>query len=92
MSDNTINFPFDETSEYLFINHCLTLLYGNLPSYCYYTSNKDLDNFYDNLSEEEYIIIYKFLLDNYLIEYDDILSPEQAVFEFVEDYFVDYND
>ena len=49
---------FDSTTEYLFVNKCLSLIYGPLPSYAYYNSNDDIKDFWLELEDEHYPTIY----------------------------------
>lgn len=66
--------PFNSETEYLFVNKCLTLIYGPLPDYAYYRSNDEILNFWIDLEDEYYHIIYNYLIENEYI--DDINTPD----------------
>lgn len=83
---------FDSTSEYLFVNKCLTLMHGPLPAYAYYQSNDDIINFWDELEDNYYPIIFNYLIENEFIdihpEFDNtITSMKNEVIDFVFSYF-----
>ena len=83
---------FDSTSEYLFVNKCLTLMYGLLPSFAYYQSNDDITNFWNELDDNYYPIIFNYLIENEFIdihpEFDNtITSMKNEVIDFVFSYF-----
>lgn len=83
--DNT----FDSTTEYIFVNKCLTLLHGNLPSYCYYDCNDELYNFWNEVTLQEFDIIYKYLCEiNYIKhEPNDTQNHVTIVMNFVNEFF-----
>ena len=89
---------FDSQSEYLFVNKCLTLIYGPLPSYAYYQSNDDVKHFWDDLEDDYYPMIYNYLIETEFIEgintpdldssnFEHILYIKNAVINFVYTYF-----
>lgn len=83
---------FDSTSEYLFVNKCLTLMHGPLPAYAYYQSNDDIINFWNELDDNYYPIIFNYLIENEFIdihpEFDNtITSMKNEVIDFVFSYF-----
>jgi hypothetical protein len=81
---------FDSTSEYLFVNKCLTLIHGKLPDYAYFQSNDEIINFWNELSDEYYPIIYNYLVENEFIDeilINDIPHMKNAVIDFVFSYF-----
>lgn len=83
---------FDSTSEYLFINKCLTLMHGPLPSYAYYQSNDDIINFWNDLDDNYYPIIFNYLIENEFIDIhpefnNTITSMKNEVIDFVFSYF-----
>jgi hypothetical protein len=74
---------FQPTEQYEFINTFLNILYGKLPSYCYYESNDDLSNFWNNLTEDNYEIIKNFLVfNNYILE-NNISNSKENVLNFI---------
>lgn len=70
-----------------FVNICLTELYGNLPSYCYYDSNDNLSIFWNELKSHDYSKIYSFLLMNNYIVKNIKYTRRQHVQYFVK-YFI----
>jgi hypothetical protein len=83
---------FNSTSEYIFVNKCLTLMHGKLPSYAYYQSNDEIINFWNELSDEYYPIIYNYLVENEFIDINpafdmSIPSIKNSVIDFVFSYF-----
>jgi len=81
---------FDSTTEYLFVNKCLTLIHGRLPSYAYYQSNDDITNFWNDLDDEMYPIIFNYLIENEFIDFqEDNTLPfmKNQVIDFVFSYF-----
>ena len=91
---------FDSQSEYLFVNKCLTLMHGPLPSYAYYQSNDDVKHFWDDLEDDYYPMIYNYLIENDFLDeefidtqnldatdIEDIYYMRNAVYEFVCTYF-----
>lgn len=87
-----VSFNFSSDEEYLFVNFCLNMFCDNLPSYCYYFDNSELDNFWNNLSDYEFEIIYKYLCSTNKIYENNNLNPsdlnnKQKVMEFVNAYF-----
>ena len=79
---------FDYKSQYLFVNHCLTLIHGqNLPSYCYYQGNDEIENFWNELNNDEFEIIYWYLVDNDFIGDYDCESMKNEVLDFIDCYF-----
>ena len=78
---------FDSRTEYLFVNKCLTLVNGPLPSYAYYQSNDEILDFWDDLEYKYYPIIYWYLVDNEYINDYDIHSLKEIVIDFVNSYF-----
>lgn len=68
------------------------MFYDNLPSYCYYFDNLELDNFWNNLYDEEFEIIYEYLCStNQIYENNDLdpsdINNKQKVMDFVNEYF-----
>jgi hypothetical protein len=87
--------PFDSNTEFLFVNHMLSLLHGRLPSYVYYPSNNGLRyQFWNNLTLNEFSRVYHYLFHNGFIE--STLSDNgtgqhdmrNQVFTFIDSYFV----
>jgi hypothetical protein len=83
---------FNSTSEYLFVNKCLTLMHGKLPDYAYFQSNNEIVNFWNELSDEYYPIIYNYLVENEFIDINpafDMSNPsiKNSVIDFVFSYF-----
>jgi hypothetical protein len=89
---------FNSQTEYLFVNKCLTLIHGPLPSYAYFESNDEIQNFWNELEDEYYPVIYNYLIEIEFI--DDINSTEldsdnfehqiymkNAVIDFIFTYF-----
>jgi hypothetical protein len=73
--------------EYLFVNELLTFLYGKLPSYCYYDSNNDLNNFWNNLKETEYDNIYNYLIKNKNFIGNDNKTKKENIINYVNNYY-----
>ena len=85
--------PFSSDTQYIFVNACLTLMHGNLPSYAYFQGNDEIEYFWNDLEDEYFNVIYYYLLDNHLINYDgeneeSIYTMKVAVLNFVDTYFV----
>ena len=81
---------FDSTSEYLFVNKCLSLMHGPLPAYAYYQSNDEIINFWNDLEDEYFPVIYNYLVENEFIDevqLNMIESMKNAVIDFVFSYF-----
>jgi hypothetical protein len=79
---------FDYNTQYLFVNQCITLIYGqNLPSYCYYNGNDEIENFWNKLNNDEFEIIYWYLVDNDFIEDYNCDSMKNEVLDFIDCYF-----
>lgn len=89
---------FDSQSEYLFVNKCLTLMHGQLPSYAYYQSNDEVVNFWNELDDDYYPVIYNYLIETEFIDgintpdldsdnFEHILYMKNAVIHFVFTYF-----
>jgi hypothetical protein len=83
---------FDSTSEYQFVNKCLTLMHGKLPDYAYFQSNNEIVNFWNELSDEYYPIIYNYLIENEFIDihptFDNTVHVmKNSVIDFVFSYF-----
>jgi hypothetical protein len=89
---------FNSQTEYLFINKCLSIIHGPLPSYAYFQSNDEIQNFWNELEDEYYPVIYNYLIEIEFI--NDINSTEldldnfehqihmkYAVIDFVFTYF-----
>jgi hypothetical protein len=94
--DNQNNFVFNQDEEYIFVNQMLNLLNGHthLPSYAYYDSNSRLNNFWNSLDTEDFILIYDYLVNRGYIVDDDTLDDEQVryhVLAFVRSYFISTN-
>ncbi len=83
-----IIFNFSSDEEYLFVNFCLNMLYNKLPSYCYYFDNSELDNFWNNLSDEEVKMIYDYLCSkNQICSRNNYTNNRKGVMDFVNGYF-----
>jgi len=92
--------PFDSNTEFLFVNHMLSLMHGRLPSYVYYSSNHELRHlFWNNLTLNEFIRVYHYLYYNGFIEAIEFIDIESAseqdphemrnqVLTFIDSYFV----
>lgn len=83
---------FDSSSEYLFVNKCLTLMHGPLPSYAYYQSNDDITNFWNELEDNYFPIIFNYLIENEFIDIhpefnNTVSSMKNEVIDFVFSYF-----
>lgn len=82
---------FDSKTEYIFINICLSLIYDKLPSYAYYYSNSDVNNFWLGLENKHFKIIYLYLIKNKYInnKYINInnYKIKNEVLNFVNKYF-----
>jgi len=91
---------FDSETEYLFINKCLTLMHGPLPGYAYYQSNVEIVNFWNELSDEYFPVIYNYLIENEFLDdnysntpdlnvsnSEDMNYMKNAVTDFVYSYF-----
>jgi len=63
----------------IFVNQLLNILYGRLPSYCYYTDEDDISCFFNNLTPEDYEKIYNYLLLNEEIVESD--GDKREIFE-----------
>jgi hypothetical protein len=71
---------FTPVEEYEFVNTFLNILYGKLPSYCYYEPGDDLSNFWNNLTNNDYEIIEDFLVfNNYINNKVDKKSKENVI-------------
>ena len=75
---------FQPTKQYEFVNTFLNILYGKLPSYCYYDSDDDLSNFWDNLNVNDYEIIEKFLVFNNYIQKNNQNNLKDNVLNFIK--------
>lgn len=82
---NTFNFSSNE--EYLFVNYCMAMFYGKLPSYCYYFDNAEIYNFWNNLSNDEFKMIYDYLCFTNQIKNTNTLDISKLVIDFVDEYF-----
>jgi len=83
---------FNSTTEYLFVNTCVTLIHGHLPSYAYYQSNDEITNFWYELEDNYYPIIFNYLIENEFIDIhpefnNTITSMKNEVIDFVFSYF-----
>jgi len=83
---------FNSTTEYLFVNKCVTLIHGHLPSYAYYQSNDEITNFWYELEDNYYPIIFNYLIENEFIDIhpefnNTITSMKNEVIDFVFSYF-----
>jgi hypothetical protein len=76
------NFQLKE--EYEFVNTFLNILYGKLPSYCYYYPEDDLSNFWNNLTEDHYKIIENFLVFNNYINQRVTEKSKENVLNFIK--------
>ena len=90
---------FDSTTEYLFINNIMTIMHGYLPSYAYYTSNSEAVNFWNELEDDKYPIIFNYLIENEFINFDidekkmsykNTIIMKNEVLNFVFLYFNNY--
>ena len=75
---------FQPTEQYEFVNTFLNILYGKLPSYCYYDSDDDLSNFWDNLNVNDYEIIENFLVFNNYIQKNNQNNLKDNVLNFIK--------
>ncbi len=75
---------FQPAEEYEFVNTFLNILYGKLPSYCYYEPEDDLSNFWNNVTEDHYEIIENFLVFNNYIDGHIIGKSKQNVINFIK--------
>ncbi len=65
------------TTHYIFVNFCLDILSSRkLPSYCYYDDNNQLNTFYENLTENDKIKIYTYLVENGYINPEIIIRTD----------------
>ena len=75
-------FNFSSDEEYLFVNFCLNM----------FCDNSELDNFWNNLSDEDFEMIYEYLCSTNQIYENNVLdlsnlNNKQKVMEFVNEYF-----
>ena len=64
-------------NHFTFVNYCLTILYGNnLPSYCYYDNEFELNTFYNDITEKDKVTIYIFLVRNSFINPKNITQTQ----------------
>ncbi len=70
--------------EYEFVNTFLNILYGKLPSYCYYQPEDDLSNFWNNVTEDHYEIIENFLVFNNYINHCITGKSKENVLNFIK--------
>ncbi len=70
--------------EYEFVNTFLNILYGKLPSYCYYQPGDDLSNFWNNVTEDHYEIIENFLVFNNYINQRITGKSKENVLDFIK--------
>jgi hypothetical protein len=94
------NVSFDYNTQYIFVNHMLALMYGHLPSFCYYTLNDGLhQQFWNQLTLIEYARIYNYLYHNGFIAYDEFINIESSTIQelfhmrnrvntFIDTYFI----
>jgi hypothetical protein len=75
---------FQPIEQYEFVNTFLNILYGKLPSYCYYQSDDDLKNFWNNLNITDYEIIEKYLVFNNYIQENIIGKSKENVLNFIK--------
>ena len=75
---------FQPIEQYEFVNTFLNILYGKLPSYCYYYSDDDLSNFWNNLTVNDYEIIENFLVFNNYIQGSIIGKSKENVLNFIK--------
>ncbi len=66
-NSNLVNTEILFNNHCVFVNNCLKLMYGKLPSYAYYDDINDTYHFYENLANEEKYIIYNYLVHNKFI-------------------------
>ncbi len=78
---------FNPSEEYEFVNTFLNILYGKLPSYCYYEPEDDLSNFWNNLTEDNYEIIENFLVFNNYIKEHNIGKSKENVINFIKNIY-----
>ena len=69
-----------------FINQILDMLYGKMPSYCYYTDGDDFSNFFNNLTDEDYENIYDFLVVNRKIS-ESIKNKKEGVNNYIKNLY-----
>ena len=69
-----------------FINQILDMLYGKMPSYCYYTDGDDFSNFFNNLTDEDYENIYDFLVMNRKIS-KSIKNKKEGVNNYIKNLY-----
>ncbi len=75
---------FEPIEEYEFVNTFLNILYGKLPSYCYYQPEDDLSNFWNNVTEDHYEIIENFLVFNNYINKRITEKSKENVLNFIK--------
>ena len=79
-------------THFEFVNFCLNLLHGKLPSYCFYDDDLDAMKFWDELSDEEYETIHIYLTEfNYIDDLDPVneeMSIKNQVMTFVDTFFI----
>ena len=81
---------FNSHTKYIFVNQCLHKIYNcKLPSFCYYTDNDDLDDFWSHLSNDDYKTIYEYLVDIKIIKDVNNSDYKQIVLDFVTNFFID---
>jgi hypothetical protein len=73
---------FQPTEQYEFVNTFLNILYGKLPSYCYYDSDDELTNFWNNLTDTDYSIIEEYLIGNLFINTNNKKKSKDNVLNF----------
>ena len=74
---------FQPFEQFEFVNTFLNILYGKLPSYCYYQPDDDLSNFWNNLTVNDYEIIENFLVFNNYIQEIIIGKSKENVLNFI---------
>lgn len=89
------NFIFNQDEEYIFVNQMLNLIYGSrLPSYAYYDSNTQVNNFWNSLEIDDFFLVYDYLVNEGYMLNDNTLDDEQIryqVLAFVRSYFISTN-
>jgi len=90
--DNLYYPPIDSHSQYIFVNNCLQILYGKLPSYCYYKPNDNFNNFWNKLNDNEFDEIYSYIIESYYITEDDFnkyykKTKKEIVLDYVNSFF-----
>jgi len=101
VEDYHLPIPWGPDSQYIFVNQCLCLddigyPTRQLPAYAFYTSNENLDYFWDNLNIQDYRPIYMYLINTGFIQSNSIEPMSEIqnshmmniINQFVNNYFV----